>query len=210
MSKIKICGVTRIVDAEAVIEAGADYMGLIFADSSPRKLRLEQAAEIASAAKGKITLVGVFKDQPLGFVQECIRKVPLDMVQLHGAESPDYCRSLGVAVIKAFFVDSRFDWAQLEGYSTVHAFLFDRPKGNTDAGWLEAMISELSGRQFVKPFVFAGGLNSANVANVIKQLNPLAVDVASGVEQAPGIKDSQKLREFCTAVRKVEEDAAIR
>lgn len=208
-SKIKICGITSLDDALAALEAGADYLGLIFARSSPRRVELEAAKEIIAGVAGRAQIVGVFKDQDLEFVSDLALSLKLDYVQCHGKESVDYARRLPTKVIKVLELegvsasDSKLGSLAQEWKEDAHFLLFDRPKLLSDPEWYKRAVKELLGAQPLPlPYFFAGGLSADNVGEVVAELQPFAVDVASSVEASPGQKDIDKMIDFCKAVKK--------
>ena len=145
-SKIKICGITSLDDALAALEAGADYLGLIFAQSSPRRVELEAAKEIIAGVAGRAQIVGVFKDQDLEFVSDLALSLKLDYVQCHGKESVDYARRLPTKVIKVLELegvsasDSKLGSLAQEWKEDAHFLLFDRPKLLSDPEWYLAVV----------------------------------------------------------------------
>jgi phosphoribosylanthranilate isomerase len=205
MVRIKICGITNLEDALLAAELGADALGFIFYPKSPRKVAPETAREIIAQLPPFVASVGVFVDEAAGIVQELAAKVGLDWVQLHGQESPEYCRSLGRRVIKAFRIKDEQSVMELEPYrDAVRAFLLDTFKKGQVGGtgevfdWQLARKAKLYGR-----IILAGGLTAENVAQAIAIAHPQAVDAASGTEAEPGRKDPEKLRAFFKAVRSV-------
>ena len=203
MTRVKICGVTNVEDALLAVEAGADALGLVFAES-PRKVSLAMAEQIVAGLPPLVSVVGVFLNNAIAEVAELAERVPLDVVQLHGEESPEDCGRLPCKVIKRFNIlenDSGVALrARLERYR-VAAYLLDPGAGGGQTfNWQVAQ--GLSG-----PLIVSGGLNPDNVAAAIQALRPFAVDVSSGVEREPGRKDPQKVRAFVEAVR--EADASV-
>jgi phosphoribosylanthranilate isomerase len=203
MIRIKICGITNLEDALLAAELGADALGFIFYAKSPRKVDPEAARSIIAQLPPFVAAVGVFVDEAAALVQELVARVGLDWVQLHGQESPDYCRSLGrPKVIKGFRIKDDKSLPELEPYrDAVQAFLLDTYKpgqaGGTGAvfDWQLAREAQKYGR-----IILAGGLTSENVAQAIAIALPAAVDAASGTEAAPGKKDPAKLRAFFRAI----------
>jgi len=186
---VKICGVTRPRDAERAVELGAAYLGLNFWPGSPRRVEIGQAAEIADAARGRATLVGVFVDQP-HLVAELRSEVGLDLVQLHGDEPPAAVAAHGDRAIKVFRVADAFDHAELSRYSRCWGYLFDCRRPGLYGGTGESWPYELaSGLPTDKPVLVAGGITPATVGDVLSRCRPHAIDVCSGVESAPGVKD---------------------
>jgi phosphoribosylanthranilate isomerase len=197
--RVKVCGITRASDAAAAVEAGADAIGLNFVDESPRRLRDDRAAEVAAAIPPFVARVGVFANAPADFVRMLAAGLHLDAAQLHGEESPGECARLTVPWYKAHRVGDGFDPAILAAYGRP-IFLLDT-SGGTRGGtgrtfdWSVARRCGSHGR-----VILAGGLTPENVGEAIAAARPYAVDVNSGVETAPGIKDRDWLRLFCERV----------
>jgi phosphoribosylanthranilate isomerase len=199
--RIKICGITNAKDAELAAEAGADALGFIFVAGTPRCIDPETARGIIAGLPPLVTPVGVCADQPVAEVERLRQRCGFGTVQLHGAESPEYCRQLTGSVIKAFRVESGQDPPAFDAYR-VHAYLVDPfVKGKlggtgTPVPLEVAVYAKAFGRVIV-----AGGLTPENVAHVIRHVQPYGVDVSSGVEAAPGRKDPEKVRAFIARVR---------
>lgn len=199
MLKVKICGVTRPADALAAAEAGADFIGLIFA-KSPRQVDVPRAREIVKALPKGVEAVGVFMNHPLAELRETAAAVGLRLVQLHGDEDADYCRAAGVPVIKTFdtFNDASLD--RLKAYDA-YAFLLDLPKGagpkgraRIDHEW--ALVAKRHGK-----ILLAGKLDPENVGAAVRRVRPWGVDTCRCTEKSPGIKDPAKIRDFIQAAR---------
>lgn len=205
MIRIKICGMTNLEDALLAAELGADALGFIFYPKSPRAIRPEAAREIIRQLPPFVLTVGVFVDEEQARVREIVAYAGLDWLQLHGAESPGYCRAVGRRVIKGFRVKGEESLALLASYhGAVQAFLLDTYRPGTPGGTGETFDWELARRAKEHgPIILAGGLTPDNVAQAIRQAQPAAVDVASGVEAAPGKKDPNKLKAFLEAVKRV-------
>jgi phosphoribosylanthranilate isomerase len=202
MVRVKICGITNLEDALLAADLGAHALGFIFYPKSPRKVAPETAREIIAQLPPFVASVGVFVDEAAAVVKELAAGVGLDWVQLHGQESPEYCRSLGRRVIKAFRIKDEKSLMELEPYrDVVQAFLLDTYKKGQVGGtgevfdWHLAREAQKYGR-----IILAGGLTAKNVAQAIATALPAAVDAASGTEAAPGRKDPAKLRAFFKAV----------
>ena len=203
MVKIKICGITNLEDALLAAELGADALGFIFYAKSPRQVAPETARAIIAQLPPFVAAVGVFVDEAAAVVQELAAQVGLDWVQLHGQESPEYCRNLGRKVIKGFRIQDEDSLRLLADYQgAAQALLLDTYKKGQVGGTGEIFDWHLA-RKAKKygPIILAGGLTSENVAQAIATAGPAAVDAASGTEAAPGKKDPAKLRAFFEAVR---------
>lgn len=207
--KIKICGVTRPEDAAMVVAAGVDFIGLNFWPSSKRYLPIERAPAVAEAAHGAgpIRVVGVFVNARLDDVAAIARALSLDAIQLHGDETPQDAATVahqtGCAVWKAVAVGRRSDLDRLDTWP-VDAILLDTPTtGRGGSGKVfDWKLARAARRAYpTRRFVLAGGLSPDNVRAAIDEVSPWAVDVASGIESAPGVKDRAKLAAFLAAVR---------
>jgi len=201
-TQVKICGVTSVADARVAAEAGADMIGLMFYDGSPRHVTLAQAAEIARALPPFVLRVGVFVNPTEAQVLAAIAACGLSLLQFHGDEDSAFCTQFGVMSLKALRVRDAESLATLEQFHT-DAFLLDAYSQAGLGGTGEKFNWELAlaAQQFGKPIFLAGGLTPANVGDAVRQVRPFAVDVSSGVEAAPGKKDAAKVRAFIQAVR---------
>ena len=202
---VKICGLTCAEDALDAREAGADYLGFVFFPASKRRLDEGAAAWVAGVPGAK---VGVFRDQPRTVVERLRDAAGLDLVQLHGSETPAECEALGgrERVIKAISVGGRVDWESVRRYSEVARLLFDTASptgGGTGAVFDWAL---LDGRPAGLELWLAGGLRPENVRAAVVRVRPAGVDVASGVECALGRKDPGRIRSFIAAVRTAERE----
>jgi phosphoribosylanthranilate isomerase len=198
----KICGITRVEDALAAVEAGADAIGLVFYAKSPRAVSVEQALAIVRALPPFVTCVGLFVDMPREALRAVLQQVPLDLLQFHGDESPADCEGYARPYIKALRVRPGEDVAALMApYAGARGILLDTfvegVPGGTGAAFDWSLVPQDSGR----PIVLAGGLDAGNVAAAIRQVRPYAVDVSGGVEASKGIKDADKIHAFVQAVR---------
>jgi phosphoribosylanthranilate isomerase len=202
MARVKICGITNLEDALLAAALGADALGFIFYPKSPRVVAPETARAIIKQLPPFVTTVGVFVDEEAAKVRDLAARVGLDWLQLHGKESPDYCRSLGRRIIKGFRIKDQSSLADLAAYrDAAQALLLDTYKKGLPGGTGESFDWQLAreARPF-GPIILSGGLTPGNVAQAIAIVQPQAVDVASGVEAAPGQKDPAKLRAFFEAV----------
>ena len=199
--RIKICGITNAKDAELAVEAGADALGFICVAGTPRSVVPDTARGIIGDLPPFVTPVGVFADHPVAEVGRLIAACGFRAAQLHGSESPEYCRQVAGAVIKAFRVGPDRPLPSLEAYR-VHAFLLDAfVEGKLGGTGTPIPLEAASYAKAFGRVIVAGGLTAENVVQVIRRVRPYAVDVSSGVEAAPGRKDPQKLRDFVAGVR---------
>jgi phosphoribosylanthranilate isomerase len=202
---VKICGVTTPEDARMVVRAGADWIGLNFWPRSKRWINRERALEVAAAARAErsdIVLVGVFVDQLLEGVRSIADDVGLDYVQLHGDEPPHFCADFGAQAIKAFAMSESADVDRFGAYDGCGALLVDTPTPDYGGSgrtfdWALARAAVATGKRIL----LAGGLDPGNVAHAVATVAPFGVDVASGVESAPGRKDEARVRAFVTAAK---------
>ncbi|MDO8605534.1 MAG: phosphoribosylanthranilate isomerase [Phaeospirillum sp.] len=208
--EVKICGINDEDAMDAAIEAGADYVGLVFYPPSPRAVTAELAADLVEFAPDDVTKVGLFVDPDDATLDRVLTRVRLDLLQLHGHETPERIEAIrleyGLPVMKVVSVASAEDLAQAEPFLAVtDRLLFDAkpPKGATLPGGNAVSFdwTILKGRKWGVPWMLAGGLTPANVAEAIRISGARAVDVSSGVESAPGVKDADKIRAFMAAVR---------
>jgi phosphoribosylanthranilate isomerase len=213
--RIKICGLTSPQAAEHAVEAGAWAIGMNFWPRSPRVVGLQAAAEIAAPVRRHCELVGLFVNATLDEVVGTAEAVGLTWVQLHGSEGPSFCeavgRRAGVKVIKAARVQARADIQAIDAFRNVDAHLLDAYRAGVPGGTGETFDWALAReRRSEVPLVLAGGLTPDNVATGIEQTRPWAVDVSSGVESAPGVKDPARVEAFVAAVRATAEvDAEV-
>jgi len=198
---VKICGLTNPGDARAAVEAGADYLGFVFHPASPRYVGLTAGSWIR-LVEGSPT-VGVFRDQDPDLVGQVREEAGLDLVQLHGRETPELCAELGGRgrVIKAIPVNETVDWGLVTAFGQAAHVLFDTasPGGGGTGRAFDWRL--LAGAPSGVVFWVAGGLTPDNVALAVRTAQPAGVDVASGVEAAVGRKDAGKMRAFVAAVR---------
>ena len=198
----KICGITRMEDALAAVEAGADAIGLVFYAKSPRAVTVQQARAIIAGLPPFVTTVGLFVNASACELNETLDAVPLDMLQFHGDETPDECESYQRPYIKALRVKAGDDIASTcATYGGARGILLDTYVEGVPGGTGEAFDWSLIPAGLGKPIILAGGLTPANVGAAIEQVRPYAVDVSGGVEQGKGIKDHSRIRAFMQAVR---------
>jgi phosphoribosylanthranilate isomerase len=216
MTKIKYCGITTLDDARDAVAAGAWAIGMIFWPDSPRACDPAAAVEIAAALKRRVEVAGVFVNPTLDQVAETADAVGLTMIQLHGDEGPIFCdevaRRTGCKVIKAARIRSRSDLQALHAFRRADYHLLDSYVAGIPGGTGETFEWEHArAHRGPVPVILSGGLTAENVGDAIDVVRPFAVDVASGVESAPGRKDQAKLEAFAAAVRSAAEvrEAAV-
>lgn len=202
--QVKICGINSVEAADAAVDAGADFAGLVFYRKSPRNLAPEQAHALAARMRGRLSLVALFADAGDEEIAAAIGAVAPDFLQLHGGESPERVSAVrarfGVPVIKAVAIAEASDLVGSMRY-VADMLLFDA-KGASPGGNGAAFDWQLlRGRSFSKPWLLAGGLNAGNVGRAVQATGAPGVDVSSGVETAPGVKDARMIREFISEAR---------
>jgi phosphoribosylanthranilate isomerase len=200
--RVKICGITNLTDAQAAAEAGADALGFVFYEKSPRSVLMKTAAEISRALPPFIMRAGVFVNPTKELVSKAIAECGLSLLQFHGDEPPEFCTQFGLMSMKAFRIRDAGSLKELPKYKT-DAWLLDAYSSDTLGGtgevfnWDLAVEAQKSGR----PIFLAGGLTPGNVAEAVRKVRPFGVDVSSGVESSPGKKDHAKVRAFINAVK---------
>jgi len=198
----KICGITRIEDALAAAEAGADAIGFVFYAKSPRAVDVRQARAIIAELPPFVTTVGLFVNASRCELNEILEVVPLDLLQFHGDETPQDCEGYHRPWIKALRVRPGDDLeAACKQYAGARGILLDTYVAGVPGGTGEAFDWSLVPAHLSKPIILAGGLSADNVGQGIAQVRPYAVDVSGGVEQAKGIKDAAKIEAFMRAVK---------
>ena len=209
MTRIKHCGITSVQDAELAADAGAWALGMIFWPGSPRACDPATAVEISRRLRRRAEIVGVFVNQPLDEIATYAEEMPLSIVQLHGDEGPSFCtevaRRTGAKVIKAASVGSRSDLQALQAFRNADFHMVDARVEGMRGGTGQVVDWDLVATRFSPvPLILSGGLTPENVGDAIDRVRPWAVDVASGTESAPGVKDPAKLQELCAAVQAVD------
>lgn len=199
---VKICGITRIEDALAAARCGAHAIGLVFYRPSPRYVVPSRAGEIIRALPPFVTAVGLFVDAPAQEVREVLAQAPVGLLQFHGAESPAFCRQFGAPYMKAVRVRAGVDLLQYaHDYYDAKALLLDAFVTGAHGGTGQPFDWRLIPPALPLPIILSGGLDADNVTGAITEVRPWAVDVSSGVEAAPGIKDAAKIAAFMSGVR---------
>ncbi len=206
MTRVKICGVTREEDAALASELGASYVGLNFAAVSPRRVTLQAARRLSRAVARGVTRVGVFVSEPFGEIRRAVEEAGLDLVQVHRPLTREDLEALPCPVIAVAHVSRNgADPAPRELLARCRMLLLDTSGGERPGGTGKAFDWDLvAGRSWPLPLILAGGLTPENVSEAIARVRPSAVDVASGVESSPGIKDEIRMRRFFEAVRRAD------
>ncbi len=209
MSRIKICGITRSEDGLAAARAGADAIGLVFVANSPRHVQPDAAREIVRVLPPFVATVALFVNPAVAEVETVLRTVRPDVLQFHGEEPADFCRSFGVPYLKAFRVKPGIDLLQsAASYGDAQGWLLDAWSAAAHGGTGERFDWDLIPPDLPRPIILAGGLTPANVAEAVRRVRPWAVDVSSGVEagdgKLKGIKDAAKVAAFIEEVENVD------
>jgi len=206
-TRVKICGITSIEDMQRAVNAGADAIGLVFYEKSPRNVSLAQAKAIVQAMPAFVTSVALFVDASPAFVQQVIEETGVDLLQFHGQESAAFCEGFARPYIKAVRMQADTDINALaEVYASAQGLLLDTYKKGVPGGTGEAFnwqwITPETRGALSLPIILAGGLTPANIADAIQTVQPWAVDVSGGVEAAPREKSAEKIAQFIHAVHK--------
>ncbi|OFZ65707.1 MAG: N-(5'-phosphoribosyl)anthranilate isomerase [Betaproteobacteria bacterium RBG_16_56_24] len=210
MTRVKICGIARVEDALAAAYSGADAIGLVFYERSPRHVSVAQAAQLAAALPPFVTVVGLFVNAEADLVREALTHVPLDLLQFHGDETPEYCAQFARHYLKAIRVRPGVDLLQCASdFRSAKGLLLDAHVDGVPGGTGTSFDWTLIPGRLPLPVILSGGLDAANVAAAIKQVRPCAVDVSSGVESggveaSKGIKDAEKIAAFINEVNNID------
>jgi len=201
-TRVKICGITSIEDALVAVDAGADALGLVFYEASPRSVSISQARQIALAVGPFVVVTGLFVDADPEFVNAVLNDVPLQLLQFHGNESPDYCSFFHRPYIKALRMRPELDVVtSIDSYPNASGILLDAYRPGVPGGTGETFEWTRVPAQSLKPIVLAGGLTPDNVGEAIRTVSVYGVDVSGGVELAPGKKDQSKVTSFINNAR---------
>ncbi|MGD8556170.1 MAG: phosphoribosylanthranilate isomerase [Chromatiales bacterium] len=201
-TRVKICGITRIEDGLAAARAGADAIGLVFYPNSSRFVETEMAASIARAMPPFISKVALFVNAPADEISAVLQQVPIDLIQFHGNECPEYCAGQGRPYIKAIRMKEGIDLlAEREKYDTACGLLVDSYVPGIPGGTGETFNWSLIPREIAGEIVLAGGLGPRNVHEAVTTVRPWGVDVSGGVEISGGIKDATAIQQFVTGVQ---------
>lgn len=204
-TRVKICGITRPEDAVEAARLGVDAIGLVFYEKSPRHLSIEQAQAVCQVLPGFVTVVSLFLNPQAGLVKDVLASVAVDLLQFHGNETGDFCRSFNRPYIKALgMADDQGLEQRAKEYSDARAVLLDSHASGAAGGTGKIFDWNSIPRQFQQSIILAGGLNPQNVAEAIVAVRPYAVDLSSGVEAAPGIKDASLMAQLMKEVKRVD------
>ncbi len=204
MTKIKICGITNYDDAAEAAALGADYLGYNFYSRSPRFIKKQDAMQIIKKLPGNVKNVGVFVNETIGNIKKIVDYCSLDVIQLSGDESPKFLENLkkesNKTIIKSFRIKTKVDANKIKSYKTDY-IMIDSFKNGLYGGTGRQIELPLAENIYNKKLFLAGGLNDSNVGSAIKNLNPFAVDVCSGIESYKGKKDFVKMKNFIAEVK---------
>lgn len=205
--RVKICGLTRVEDVKSAIEAGADAVGFVFT-RSPRRISVETATRLVNYVPKGVLRVGLFLNQDRSEIRKVVSSVPLDVLQFHGSETEQECNAFGLPWLKAVAMENTESARQAErDFPNAMGLLLDSHTAGKRGGSGKIFDWTLS-RPLSMPVWLAGGLNADNVARAIRIVRPFAVDVSSGVEVSPGIKDTSRMTAFIKAVREFENEGS--
>jgi len=211
-TRIKVCGMTDLAEANGLVAAGVDALGFIFVEASPRNVVPEKAREIVASLPPFVDAVGVFVDQELDVVNDIVSYCNLTMVQLHGSESPQYCEEVKARVVKTFSIRPDSEVCETNPFydpylEMVSGILLDTFHEKVAGGTGKTFDWELIKKcRPAAPLILAGGLTPENIADAVRQVRPFAVDVNSGVEIAPGVKDIEAVEALVESVRMTDKE----
>ena len=200
--RVKICGITSIADARAAVESGADAIGLVFYEPSPRAVSIDQAQAIAASVGPFVTVVGLFVDADESYIRDVLGSVSLHVLQFHGNESREFCEQFQRPYMKAIRMRPELNVPQeIDTYLSASAILLDAYRPGVPGGTGETFDWQRVPQNSPLPIVLAGGLTPKNVASAIQSTQVYGVDVSGGVESAPGQKDPRKVAQFISSAR---------
>lgn len=203
-TRVKICGLTRTEDVESAVASGADALGFVFYESSPRAVSIADAQQLIRSVPAFVSVVGLFVNPTEQEVREVLEHLPLDLLQFHGDESPEFCSQFQRRWIKAVRVQNREQVIQaFNQYHEAAGLLVDAWDPDHYGGTGKSFNWDLIPSERPLPLILAGGLSSDNVFRAVEQVRPWAVDVSGGVERSKGIKDIQKISDFIKEVHRV-------
>lgn len=203
-TRVKFCGLTRPADADAAVRLGVDAVGLVLASGSPRFISLDQAVMIRARLPPFVQAVALFRNATAADVRRAVAALQPDLLQFHGEEAPEFCAGFGLRYLRAVPMKGGSELSEWERrFASASALLLDA-HGPAEAGG-QGRTFDWSGVRAARPYVLAGGLTPENVGAAIEAVRPYAVDVSTGIESAPGIKDEERMRRFMEAVRQADD-----
>ena len=209
-TRIKICGISRLCDAQLVADLGGDAIGLVFHSQSPRAVEVDSAVKIRQAMPPFVTVTALFMNENESWVRQVMEKVQPDCIQFHGEETPEFCRQWSRPFIKAIPMGSVKDASRYaQQFPEAQGFLLDSNVAGRQGGSGDTFDWSKIPSTFDFPLVLAGGLNPSNVAAAITQVKPWGIDVSSGVEQSKGIKNSELIVQLFNEVKRVDVNERI-
>jgi phosphoribosylanthranilate isomerase len=205
-TRIKFCGMTRAEDVRLAVELGVDYVGLVFAPQSPRRLLLGQARMLRDLVPEEIAVVALMMDNVRGDIEKVVESLQPDVLQFHGDEDDALCASFGRPFFKAIAMGGQAEsaFSSIARYPSASGFLFDGHAAGEQGGSGKRFDWKQMPTALDTPVLLAGGLSPENVGVALRTARPWGVDVSSGIESAPGIKDAEKMRRFVDAVKQAE------
>jgi len=200
-TRVKICGITNVADGLMVANSGADAIGLVFYEPSPRHVEIDQACSIAKALPAFVTKTALFVNPEMDYVKSVLAEVQIDLLQFHGDESPEFCEQFGLPYMKAVRMQETTDLdAFAAQYDSACAILLDAYKPGVPGGTGEQFNWDWVPKTLSKPIVLAGGLKAENIEQAIHTVQPWAVDVSGGVEASKGLKSTDQVKLFMQQV----------
>lgn len=206
-TRVKFCGMTRRVDAQWAVDLGVDALGLVFVPNSPRFVDLDAALAIARSVAPLVQLVALFMDASKEAIERVLRELPIDLLQFHGKESPEFCDSFHRSYVKALAMGDVVDVTHEVGrYARARGVLLDAHRSGEQGGTGQRFDWSAIAPQLAPRIILAGGLGPDNVAQAIRQVRPFAVDVSSGIESAAGVKCPRRMQQFMNEVDRASRD----
>jgi phosphoribosylanthranilate isomerase len=200
--RVKICGITSVDDALVAVKAGADAIGLVFYEPSPRCVNIEQAEAIARAVGPLVTVVALFVNASSDVIENILKRVPIHVMQFHGDEPAEFCEQFSRPYLKALRMHEDLDVDETIGlFSSASGILLDAYTPGVPGGTGETFDWQRVPKDSGRPIILAGGLNPENIRRAVAETSIYGVDVSGGVERAPGIKDAQKIESFIQAAK---------
>jgi phosphoribosylanthranilate isomerase len=205
-TRIKFCGLTRAEDVRLAVELGVDYVGLVFAPRSPRKLLLGQARMLRELVPEEIAVVALAMDNTAADIEAVLENVRPDLLQFHGGEDDAFCAGFGIPFLKAIAMGGGAEDATLVagGFPSAYGYLLDGHAQGEQGGGGQRFDWKRVPRELGKPFLLAGGLSADNVDLAIRTARPWGVDVSSGIESSPGVKSAERMRQFVDEARRAD------